>query len=164
VGRVRVVSQQGGRPDLGWRRRGASPGGLVLSGGYQWWGKKVGKPEWWSLAGLEWLEWLGARSSVWGRGGPRTIGGVQHREGARCGRGLSIGFGSWRLGTVSKHSSEKSSGAREQRNRWLSPSSTGAGQRCETMMANEQWRNRAEAVLPSRKRNELCFFPWSRQG
>jgi hypothetical protein len=65
---------------------------------------------------------------------------------------------------VIEHGMEKSSGARERRNRRLSSSSTRAGQRHEIAIANEWWRNGEEAMLASWKRNELWFFPWSRQG
>jgi hypothetical protein len=65
-------------------------------------------------------------------------------------------FDSWWLGTGSEHDLEKSSGARERRNRWLCSSATGAGQRREMAIANEWWRDRAEAALASQKK-KACF-------
>jgi hypothetical protein len=50
------------------------------------------------------------------------------------------GFGSWRPGTGSEHGLEKSSGARERRNRRLGLLVTGARQWHETMMSHEWWR------------------------
>jgi hypothetical protein len=76
---------------LGRLRGGGSLGGLVHDGGDRQWGRKVGKPEWWPLAGLEWLgrNSLAARSLGWGRWGPRMVGGIQRWGGAHGGRRLS---------------------------------------------------------------------------
>jgi hypothetical protein len=82
---MRCSGEGPGSEVVGWRTgfgvaegRG-SLGRLVHGGGERQWGKKVGKPEWWSLVGLEWSgrNSLAVISSRWGRGGPKMVRGVQ---------------------------------------------------------------------------------------
>jgi hypothetical protein len=77
-------------------------------------------------------------------------------EGARRWGNDDDGFSSWRLGMGLEHSMEKSSGARERRNHRLGSSVTKAGQRRETTITREWWRDRTEVAWASQKKT-VCF-------